>query len=119
VAPTLALGGLGSAYVLYVLRPDLPGVIAARLDGLYTLVRDKFRVDELYEATVVRVVFGVARVSAEEIDPRVIDGAANGVAGAVGAASTAWRRLQTGNVQHYAVSFLIGALLLVGYFVMR
>jgi NADH-quinone oxidoreductase subunit L len=119
LAGAIAVGGLALAWQLYVVRPDLPGVIAARLDGLYALVRDKFRVDELYDATVVRGVFGVADLSAHRIDPGIIDGAVNGAALLVAATSGAWRRLQSGNVQHYALSFLVGALVLLGYWVMR
>jgi NADH-quinone oxidoreductase subunit L len=119
LAAAVALAGLGLAWQLYVVRPEVPGEIAARLDGFYALVRDKFRVDELYDATVVRGVFAIADVSAWQIDPRVIDGAVNGAALLVAATSGAWRRLQTGNVQHYALSFLVGALLLVGYWALR
>jgi hypothetical protein len=46
-------------------------------------VRDRFLVDEIYDATVVRGVFAAADVSARRIDPVVIDGAVNG-AGARG-----------------------------------
>jgi NADH-quinone oxidoreductase subunit L len=119
LASALALGGLGLAWVLYGLRPDLPGAIARALDGFYALVRDKFRIDELYDATVVRLVFATADVSARRIDPGIIDGAVNGAGLLVAATSGAWRRLQTGNVQHYALSFLVGALVLLGYWVMR
>ena len=38
---------------------------------------------------------------------------------AVGANSGLWRRLQTGNVQHYAVSMLLGALAILGYYAWR
>jgi NADH-quinone oxidoreductase subunit L len=119
VATALAAGGLTLAYVLYVRRPDLPPVLAERLGGLYTLVRDKFRVDELYDAVVVRPVFSAAELSARRIDPGVIDGAVNGAGLLVAATSGLWRRLQTGNVQHYALSFLLGALVLLGYYVAR
>jgi NADH-quinone oxidoreductase subunit L len=119
LATAVALAGLGLAWQLYVVRPDLPDAIAARLDGLYRLVRDKFRVDELYDATVVRGVFAIADVSARRIDPGLIDGAVNGAALVVAATSGAVRRLQTGNVQHYALSFLVGALVLVGYWMSR
>jgi NADH-quinone oxidoreductase subunit L len=119
LASTLAVGGLALAWGLHVARPDLPGVIAERLDGFYTLVRDRFRVDELYDALVVRPLFALADLSAQRIDPRLIDGAVNGAALAVAATSGAWRRLQTGNVQHYALSFLLGALALLGYWVSR
>ena len=58
-------------------------------------------------------------MSATRIDPGVIDGAANGVGLLVAATGGAGRRLQTGNVQHYALSFLLGALVLLGYWVIR
>jgi len=119
LATALALGGLALAHLLYVRRTDLPGRIAQRLGGLYPLVRDKFRVDELYDAAVVRPLFAAAHLSAERVDPDVIDGAVNGTGALVAATSTAWRRLQTGNVQHYALSFLVGALVLLGYYVTR
>ena len=119
LASLVALGGLGLAVWLYVIRPELPGRIADALDGFYALVRDKFRVDELYQATVVRGIFTAADVSATRIDPHVIDGAANGAALLVAAIGGAGRRLQTGNVQHYALSFLVGALVLLGYWVAR
>ena len=119
LASAIALGGLGLAWLLYVARPDLPPAIARRLDGFYELVRDKFRIDELYEATVVRFVFTAAELSARQIDPVLIDGAVNGAGRLVAATSGAIRRLQTGNVQHYALSFLVGALLLLGYWVVR
>lgn len=119
LATLLAAGGLGLAWVLYVRLPGLPSILAWRLGAVYRAARDKFRVDELYEATVVRLVFAAADVSARYIDPRVIDGTVNGAGRAVAATSSAWRRFQTGNVQHYALSFLIGALALLGYLVVR
>ncbi len=119
LATALAAGGLALAWVLYVRRPGLPSLVAGRLGAVYPLVRDKFRVDEFYDATVVRPVFALADVSAAHIDPQLIDGAVNGAARVVAATSSAWRRVQTGNVQHYALSFLAGALALLGYWVTR
>jgi NADH-quinone oxidoreductase subunit L len=89
------------------------------LGAFYRLVRDKFRVDELYDAAVVRPLFALAEVSATRIDPQLIDGAVNGAGRVVSATSGAWRRYQTGNVQHYALSFLAGALALLGYWMTR
>ena len=119
LATALAAGGLGLAWALYVRWPDVPVLAADRLGALYRLVRDKFRVDELYDATAVRLVFAAAEVSAQRIDPQLIDGAVNGAGRVVAATSGAWRRFQTGNVQHYALSFLAGALVLLGYWVTR
>ena len=66
-----------------------------------------------------RPLFVLADVNARTIDPGVIDGAVNGTGLLVAATSGAWRRLQTGNVQHYALSILAGALALVGYYLSR
>ena len=119
LASALALGGLALAYTLYVRLPGLPVVFAWRLGRAYTLVRDKFRVDELYDALVVRPLFALAGLVAWPVDQGIIDGTVNGLAVLVGTTSGVARRLQTGNVQHYALSFLFGALLLLGYYALR
>jgi len=116
VAIADSLGGLGLAWVFYVLRPELPGDIATALGGFYRLVRDKYRVDELYDRVIYRPVLAMADAAAWVIDRGFIDGIVNGVGAFVVSTSGAWRRIQTGNVQHYALSFLVGALVLVTYY---
>ncbi|MFN8545140.1 MAG: NADH-quinone oxidoreductase subunit L [Candidatus Binatia bacterium] len=118
LATAIAAGGLATAWVFYVARPELPDRVAASLGGLSALARDKWRVDELYDAVIVRPLFGLATFGAREVDPRVIDAAANGVGTLVVTTGGLWRRLQTGNVQHYALSFLVGAIVLLGYWVL-
>jgi NADH-quinone oxidoreductase subunit L len=116
VAIADTLGGLGLAWVFYVLRPELPGEVATALGGFYRLVRDKYRIDELYDRVIYRPVLAMADAAAWVIDLGFIDGIVNGVGAFVVSTSGAWRRVQTGNVQHYALSFLIGALVLVTYY---
>jgi NADH-quinone oxidoreductase subunit L len=115
-AVALAIGGLGLAWLLYVARPELPDRIAAGLGGVYRLVRDKYRIDELYDRVIYRPVLAMADAAAWVVDRGVIDGAVNGLGSFVVSTSGAWRRVQTGNVQHYALSFLVGALALVTYY---
>ncbi len=115
LAMTLAFGGLGLAWFCYIAQPGIPDRVAASLGGLYALVRDKFRIDELYDLVVVRPLFVLADILASIVDRGIIDGIVNGTGSTVRAASRSWRRLQTGNVQHYALSFLVGALALVYY----
>ena len=50
------------------------------------------------------------------IDASVIDGTVNGVASFFGGAASAGRRLQTGNVQHYAFAMLLGAVFTAGVY---
>src|SRR5713101_8330399 len=47
----LGLAGIALAFLLYVLRPGLPAVLAARFHGLYQFLLNKWYFDELYEAT--------------------------------------------------------------------
>jgi NADH-quinone oxidoreductase subunit L len=116
VAVAMAIGGLGLAWLLYVARPELPARIAGGLGWFYRLVRDKYRIDELYDRVIYRPVLAMADAAAWVIDRGVIDGIVNGIGTFVVSTSAAWRRLQTGNVQHYALSFLVGALALVTYY---
>jgi len=116
VAVALALGGLALAWLLYVARPELPDRIASALGGFYRLVRDKYRIDELYDRVIYRPVLAMCDAAAWVVDRTMIDGGVNGVGTFVVSTSGAWRRLQTGNVQHYALSFLVGALVLATYY---
>jgi NADH-quinone oxidoreductase subunit L len=83
---------------------------------LYRLSVNKYYIDELYDLVIVRPFTALAGFLARFIDPWVIDGAVNGVAGTVRGFSWVWRGLQTGNVQHYVAGFLLGALALLGYY---
>jgi NADH-quinone oxidoreductase subunit L len=115
----MAAGGLGLAWYCYVREPSIPEQAAASWPGLYAWLRDKWRVDELYEATVVRVVFALAALGARFFDPAILDGIVDGTASLFRALSDRGRRFQTGNLQHVALSFVVGALLLLGYWVAR
>jgi NADH-quinone oxidoreductase subunit L len=115
----VALLGLGVAYAFYIARPSLPERLAGALPAVYDLVANKYYVDELYDLLFVRSTLVLSHALWRYFDVAVIDGTVNGAAEVVGANSTQWRRLQTGNVQHYAVSVLLGAMLILGYFALR
>ena len=115
----VALVGLGVAYVFYIARPELPESLAEKLPGVYDLIFNKYYVDELYDLLFVRPTVALSTWLWRVVDVGVIDGLVNGTAEAVGANSGLWRRLQTGNVQHYAVSMLLGALAILGYYAWR
>jgi NADH-quinone oxidoreductase subunit L len=112
LAVSLGVGGLAVAWFAYLVSPTIPDLVAGSLGGFYRLVADKFRIDELYDAVVVRPLFRVADGLAVA-DQEFVDGAVLGAGSVVEETSRAWRRLQTGNVQHYALSFLVGVLVLV------
>ncbi len=108
--------GIGAAYLLYIRRPAERARLRARFPGLEQLLSHAYYVDELYEALIVRPVAALAGFAARVLDPRVIDACVNGLAQLTAALGGGWRRLQTGNVQHYALSLLLGAAAIVAYY---
>jgi NADH-quinone oxidoreductase subunit L len=114
-----ALTGIGLAYVFYVRSPELPGELARRLGAVYRLLLNKYWVDELYDTTVVRGTVALAGGLWTFLDATVIDGVVNGVGQLVAGQSALWRRAQTGNVQHYVLTFLAGVVVILGIMLMR
>ena len=88
-------------------------------EASYEMLLDKYWVDELYGSTVVAGTLALANTFWKLVDALLIEGVVNGVAAFIAGQSAIWRRVQTGNVQHYALTFLAGVILVVGYFLLR
>ena len=116
VSLVVALVGIFIARALY--RDGIAGSVERlvnKFPRLYRLVRDKYRIDELYHVLVVRPVQLLALVLWRAVDAVLIDLVGVNILGgwlpdAVGRIS---RRLQNGNVQRYLVGFTGGAALVV------
>jgi NADH-quinone oxidoreductase subunit L len=119
ISVVVALAGIGLAYFMYVARPTVPVALARGLEPLYTLLFNKYYVDELYMAVVVNPLKGLAGWLAGVFDARGIDGLVNGIAAFFGWSGQTTRKVQTGSVRNYALSILLGVVVLVGYFVFR
>ena len=72
-----------------------------------------FGIDRLYDFLLVRPLKACARFFAAIIDPRVIDGAVNGLGSLSLALGRLSAGLQTGQLRHYAVSLIAGAFALI------
>jgi NADH-quinone oxidoreductase subunit L len=133
----VALIGIAGAWFLYNRRKDLPAKITAGLGMAYTIVRDKYYIDEFVSATVVRATLVLARVQtwfdehvvdglvllvgklnkawgfvAAWFDQTFVDGAVNGVGLLSQFFGATLRLIQTGRIQQYA-AFAVGGGLLV------
>ncbi len=115
IAVAIAIIGIVGAWRL--LRPErlVPARSAPEERGLARLLRNKWYVDEIYDALIVRPLVWLSReVLWKQVDQRVIDGAAvNGVARGARALGWANRWLQTGQVGTYVAVFVVGVLLLL------
>jgi NADH-quinone oxidoreductase subunit L len=120
VSTVAALAGIGFAFVIYRRREGMADAIAARFGGLHCLLLNKYYVDEAYDAAVVQP---IKRTSStllwRGVDAGLIDGTVNGVGLVVRGWSAVLRRLQTGSVRAYAMSFFVGVVAIVGYYLWR
>ena len=113
------LVGSGLAYVVYLQGGGAwEKSFAKSYPRFYKLIYDKWRIDELYDATVIGMVDALADIFVMA-DKWIIDGVLARVSAAlVGAAGTVLRAFQTGRVQAYSASMVIG-LAGVGWFFAR
>lgn len=134
----LAVSGILLARALYVKRAAVPDVLVGRLGPVYPVLENKYYIDELYNATVIRgtilvslllswfdkyivdgVVNGVRNLTvvvfgygSNLFDKYIVDGAVNGVADTARGGSTMFRRMQSGFVQNYAAIMGAGIVLM-------
>ncbi|MGZ3537043.1 MAG: NADH-quinone oxidoreductase subunit L [Thermodesulfobacteriota bacterium] len=119
ISVVIALIGIGIAYVFYVKNPALPKLVAERFKGLYTLVYNKYYVDEIYEVLFIDSLKNLGRGLWKGFDEFIIDGSINGTAYLIGLLSGAMRKMQTGLVQSYAFSMIIGGIVIAAYYIVR
>jgi NADH-quinone oxidoreductase subunit L len=111
----VAGAGIRWAYVWYVNNPSRPEHWADKFKGAYTLLLNKYKVDEFYNAVFVDgLVHKTAKVLYTIGDVKIVDGAVNGIAKLIGGASESGRKLQTGYLQQYAFTMGLGLVVLVG-----
>jgi NADH-quinone oxidoreductase subunit L len=119
ISVVIALIGIGIAYLFYVKNPAIPKMLAGKWKGVYTLVFNKYYVDELYEILFINSLKNLGTGLWKGFDDFVIDGLVNGIAYLIGWISGGLRKIQTGVVQNYAFSIIIGGIILVAYYMVR
>ncbi|MFA9461646.1 NADH-quinone oxidoreductase subunit L [Thiohalorhabdus methylotrophus] len=116
----LAVGGIGLAYYLYMVRRDLPSKIADMSGPIYPILTKKYGFDELFERVFAEGGIGLGRVLWRRGDQQLIDGAlVNGSTRRVAELAARLRTIQSGYVYHYAFSMLIGVFVLVSWYLIR
>ncbi|HTB94214.1 MAG TPA: NADH-quinone oxidoreductase subunit L [Candidatus Sulfotelmatobacter sp.] len=110
VAVVAATAGLLVAWRMYSKKVE-----RGTSEGLHKLLYNKYYVDEIYAATVVRPLMWLStNVFWKVVDAGMIDGAVNGVADGAAAVGDKVRHTQSGNTRSYAVWVVVGALVVLG-----
>ncbi len=136
----VSLGMIALSLFLYLKKPEIPETLAARCGGLYRFLLNKWYIDELYEATVIRAtmlaakgmaVFDLAVIDGAvnaagsgtvktaagtgRFDNGAVDGAVNGVGIGTFLAGQALRLVQSGRLQTYLGFLAAGVILAVAW----
>jgi NADH-quinone oxidoreductase subunit L len=110
---TATVGFLVAAW-LYLRQPGKPAQIAQSLKGAYNTLLNKYYVDEIYAAVVVKPLVWISTyVLWRIIDAGVIDGLVNGIAHGTSGVGDGVRHTQSGNTRSYAVWVVIGAIVII------
>ncbi len=110
----LSIGGIFTAWYLYMVKTDLPEKLKQIAGPLYTLLDRKYYIDEFYSW----LFAGGARALGGGLwkigDVKVIDGFfVNGAARVVGWTALLVRRFQSGYIYHYAFTMIVGVFVLM------
>ena len=105
----VGIAGIALAYVLYLFAPGIPGAIAARFQGVYQFLLNKWYFDELYDKVFVKPSFYLGRNLWKTGDGTLIDGLGpDGISAAVKNIARRASALQSGYLYHYAFAMLAG-----------
>jgi NADH-quinone oxidoreductase subunit L len=114
IASAASLLGIGLAALMYWYNPALPDLVVSHAKGLYTLVYNKYFVDEIYDAAIVKPLVGGSRlVLWKGFDAGLIDGIVNGVGARAKNLGGLLRLAQSGNTRSYATWVAFGGVLLI------
>jgi NADH-quinone oxidoreductase subunit L len=120
ISIAVGLAGIGLAYFMYVMRPELPARLTQQFRGVHRVLFNKYYVDELYSFIIIRPAIWTAKnVLIGITDARIIEAIVNGVPSAIAALSSGLRKVQTGLMQHYATIMATGVLIIVAIMLLR
>jgi len=116
----IALAGMYLAYTMYMKKTELPGRLAHAWPRLYKTLFQKWYVDEVYEATVVRPIHtGSEKILWKGVDVGVIDWTVNAIARLFGFISRYARMMQTGVAETYVFVFIVGVVAIIGFLALK
>lgn len=135
----IAALGIGMAYLFYMRgNKILPQMIRSKFAFLYTILTNKYYVDEFYDFLFIKPLMNISRMASKFdldiidgavngcarlvvglsrikswIDRYIVDGAVNAVAWTVGLFSGGLRRVQTGYIQTYLLIAFFGLIFII------
>ena len=105
----LMLGGIATAWYLYMKNTELPGKIKNSFALIYNILDNKYGFDEFNDKVISAGTRGIGSLFSKVGDALIIDGIiVNGSAKSVAWFSSVIRQIQTGYLYHYAFAMILG-----------
>ena len=114
----LALAGLGTAWFIYMKRPDIAASLKERYDSFYDMLVNGYGFDAFNDKVFAGGSRWLGRTLWQVSDVKLIDGLVNGTARLVGWGAGIARQLQSGYLYHYAFAMIIGLSVLLSWIVL-
>jgi NADH-quinone oxidoreductase subunit L len=111
-AIAVSLIGILLSTRLFVRTAELPLKISGRLGFVYKAIYNKFYIDEVYIFVTKKILFNLVSRPVAWFDRHIVDGTMNGIAWCIDMSSIRIRKLQSGQIQHYAFVFVSGVIVL-------
>lgn len=99
----IAVSGIALAFVLYLFAPAVIATIAKTFSFIHKALLNKWWVDELYSAIIIKPLGLIASLFFKVLDRFFIDGTVNGVAEIVDVNQDILRSVHTGRISFYAM----------------
>jgi len=118
ISVLLGMAGIYLAYVAYKKKIELSARLRKSVGDFYEILLNKYYIDEIYRAIIVQpMVFVSDKYLRRGLDELVIDGTVNVAAKTIEFTGRILRRMQTGFVQNYALAFVVGMIIIVGFLI--
>ncbi len=118
----VAVMGILTARYYYFTKPEAAEKMAKRegfVKTIYTTMQNKYYVDELYDAIIVKPSVWISRNFLWKVfDVKVVDGFVNGMAELVMSFGSIIRLAHTGMTRRYAMAMVAGGVFLVGFWLL-
>jgi NADH-quinone oxidoreductase subunit L len=104
---------------MYLIDTTLPERLSTQYQRAYRILMDKYYVDALYDRLVVEPIKQASDWLWAWVDVGIVDGAVNQAGAFVRRDGTWLSRVQSGFVRNYALSIFLGAVVIIGYLIIR
>ena len=116
VSTLVALFGILVAYGVYMRRAPSPEAITGKVRPIHALLANKYYLDDFYDTILAGGTRAVGRLFAW-FDLNVVDGVVNLVGLVISGVGGGLRRMQTGRLENYAFSVVLGTALVLAFYI--